>query len=224
MRLLITSAASPTAKLLADALAADHEVRVTDCVPIAVSHEFALSALGPDASTNLLVRDRDAIVHIADPVWAETPQQRLDYATRCTYNLLTAAAAEGVERVVYISTLELMAPLDEKYIVTERYRTHPTTEPTVLATHLGEMVCREFGREKRISIVTLRLGKLVESASSGDDSALSHADAVAALQAALAAKIAPWSVFHIVSDASGRRFPTTMATRVLGYVPAAAQN
>ena len=90
----------------------EHALRLTAPTPLTSEYEFAQSSLGHDFSTNLLVRGMEAIIHVAQPLANDTPEGQLDHLTRGTYNLLRAAAKEGVRRVVYLSTLSLMAQYD----------------------------------------------------------------------------------------------------------------
>nr|HRJ45275.1 hypothetical protein [Caldilineaceae bacterium] len=112
MHILLTSAATPLTRGLADALAPAYALRLTERAMISSTHEFALSDLGHDASTNLLVRGMDGVVHVDARVGEADTGALIDQSTRCTYNLLLAAAGEGVKRVVYLSTLALMAAYD----------------------------------------------------------------------------------------------------------------
>ena len=159
MRILITSASHDRSIALADHLAQDHEVRLTERVHVETEHEFALSGLGHDSSTNLLTRGIDAIIHSVEPLPKEDVSSQLDAATRCTYNLLMAAAEEGVQQVILLSTLELMAAYPPGYRVTETWRPLPTTQPPTLTKHMAEQVSREFAREGSLSVNVLRLGE-----------------------------------------------------------------
>ncbi|HXF63937.1 MAG TPA: NAD(P)-dependent oxidoreductase, partial [Caldilineaceae bacterium] len=227
-------------------LAASHTLRLTDRRPFDYASstsdslpnpniEFALAELGADASTNLLVRGMDAIVHVAEPLPGEPPAEYLDTMTRRTYNLLMAASAEGVSRVVYLSSLRLMAAYGPQYMVTERWRPRPTTDVALLGKHLGEMVCREFAREFKLHVTVLRLGEGIEAGpaaeragagagSLGEPNALppmavSAADVVQAVNLALARDLGRWAVIHIQSEFPGAQFPVGDAKRLLGFAP-----
>ncbi len=159
MRILITSASHDRSAALADHLASHHEVRLTERAHVNTEHEFALSRLGHDRSTNLLTRGIDAIIHAVEPLPEEDVSSQLDAATRCTYNLLMAAAEEGVQQVIILSTLELMAAYPPGYRVTETWRPLPTTQPPTLTKHMAEQVGREFAREGSLDVRVLRLGE-----------------------------------------------------------------
>jgi hypothetical protein len=152
----------------------------------------------------------DAIVHSGDIDPAASVSDQLDYQMRCTYNLLRAAAEEGVPRFIYLSSLRLMERHDQGLAVTERWRPLPTTDLPVLCYHLGEFVCREFAREGKINVVILRLGDITpETSSEPSPSALYEDDAVDALEKALSAELSGWlDIFHIQSAVPGARFLT----------------
>ncbi len=199
MRILITSASHDRSAALADHLAQSHEVRLTERTHVETEHEFALSGLGHDSSINLLTRGIDAIIHSVEPLPKEDVSSQLDAATRCTYNLLMAAAEEGVQQVILLSTLELMAAYPPGYRVTETWRPLPTTQPPTLTKHMAEQVSREFAREGSLAVAVLRLGE-----ASNETVAVAVNEALAA-PASLAAKnrsreeggAEAWSITHI---------------------------
>lgn len=199
MQILITSARHERCAALADHLAQSHEVRLTERAHVETAHEFVLSALGHDRSTNLLTRGMDAIIHTVEPLPDEDVSAQLDAATRCTYNLLMAAAEEGVPQVVLLSTLELMADYPSGYRVKETWRPLPSTQPPTLSKHLAEQISREFAREGSLGIKILRLGE-----ASNDTVAVAVGEALAE-PPSLAAKhrsreeggAEAWSITHI---------------------------
>lgn len=223
MQLLLTSAAAPLARSLTEALRGEYLLRLTERIPVAGVVDFALSPLGPDLSTNLLVRGMDAIVHIAEPLPTDSELQQIDYLTRCTYNLCLAAAAEGVKRLIYLSTLDLMTAYDPNYLVTERWKPKPPTHAPTLAKHLGEFTCREFAREHKLSVVVLRLGRVVRADAVAsqpvDPLWVDERDVAQAVKLALTAELSRWAVFHIGADSSQARFPVSAAKRGLNYAP-----
>lgn len=226
MNVLITSAASELARRLAAALAEAHTLRLTELHAIESNFDFVQSALGHDESTNELVRGMEAIVHIAEIssdalAAAEQPENyAIDYQTRCTYNLLMAASAEGVAHVIYASTLRLFEQHGEDWTVTENWRPRPSVDSFVLSKHLGEFTCREFAREGQLNITCLRLGNLItaDSAKDFDSMWLEVNDAVAAFQGALAAP-SRWGIFHVQSEFPGSRFSIEKAKGHLKFNP-----
>ena len=221
MNILITGASTRISRLLADALEKSHSVTLSDRVRASDADNFALCDL---------VRGMDVVIHSGQVDAGLPVSEQLDGGMRCVYNLVRAAAEEGVPRFIFLSSLSVMGRYGEDYVVTERWLPSPTTETDVLCFHLGEFICREFAREQQIEVVCLRLGDLV-----GDDdspqstSALYPGDAVQAVERALTADISDgyadsrsyWAVFHIQSDVPGRRFTTATAETRLGYRPIA---
>jgi nucleoside-diphosphate-sugar epimerase len=221
--LLITSGASPLAQTLAAGLQDRYAVRLTERIPVRAAQEFVECALGPDAATNAAVRGAQAIVHVAEPLPQDTPEQQIDLLTRCTYNLLMAAAAEAVPRVVLLSTLDVMSGYPAHFTVSETWRPRPSLQPRTLAKHLGELTSREFAREGKTSIVVLRLGKVVRAGEvqgqPADPLWVEERDVIHAVSSALAARIAAWQIFHILADSPRARFAVTRAKSALGYQP-----
>lgn len=153
------------------------------------------------------------------------PSAALDRATRLTYDLLRAAAESGVSRCVYLSSLRLLADYPDHYTVTEGWRTLPPSgDAALLGCHLGEIVVREFARERRLQVVTLRLGYPVvpgaRAALNGahGDAAICTDDVAAAVGAALTAPVgAPCTVVHVQSPVPEARYLMDAAKDLLGY-------
>lgn len=229
MNVLITAGASLLAQDLADTLSQEHDVRLTDVVDVQTRWPFVRCDLGHDATTDTLVAGIDALIHLAalPPEQidgsVESANRQLDFHTRCTYNLLQAASEAGVSRCIYASKLSVFANCEDDWAINEKWRPRPSTDPQVLAPHLGEFVCREFAREGRIAITCLRLGQMeqtgVETAPPGDQTWLARPDAVQAFQRALAAPPKAWAIYHIQSEFSGARFTTVKARDELGFSP-----
>ena len=228
MNILITGASTQISELIASALAGAHRVTLTDRVQSQAHDNFVLSALDHDSATNDLVRGMDVVVHSAGVGGGGDVSDQLDGAMRCLYNLVNASVDEGVPRFVFLSSLDVVGRHSEDYVVTERWRAAPTTEPDVLSLHLGEFICREFAREQKIEVVCLRLGDLDQNAGRPPSSSVLYVeDAVQAVERALTADISGgyagsrsyWGLFHIQSTVPNQRFLTDTAEVVLGYSP-----
>jgi len=238
VRILITGGAFQLPQRLAAALAGTHDVVLTARGELSIEtagYEFVRADLGHDDATNDLLRGMDVIIHSGQSDQNAGESDRLDVTMRCTYNLIMAAAEEGVSGVVYLSSLRILDKYDENMTVTERWRPVPTTDLSDLCYHMGEFVCREFGRERNANVVCLRLGDLVwDGGERGAvaSSALYFDDAVRAVEKALTfAKRGPmparaqalgepgWNIFHIQSSVPNARFMTGAATDKLGYEP-----
>jgi nucleoside-diphosphate-sugar epimerase len=218
------------ARIVAAELSNGYQVRLTAPVKLKTRSEFIESSLNRDRLTNLVVQGVDAIVHVALPLLGVGQPERIDYRTRCTYNLLRAAADEDVRNVVYLSSLDVMAGCDQRFEVDEEWSPSPTVASAAMSSHLGEFICREFAREGSLNVVILRLGNVVQAEAlprTGLDSVWVDPRDVAqavsrALNGLLAGTIAgrpAWSVFHIQSGSPQARFSIRKAKRLLGYQP-----
>ena len=238
MKILVTNVAMQLQAELAQVLGAKHEVCCTDTEEQQAKGDFVRCDLGHDDATNELVRGMDAIVHggAIDPSWSV--QQQLDNATRRAYNLLYAASEENVPRVLFLSTLALMAKYGEDLKVTETWRPTPTADTDQLCYHLGECTCREFVRENRITVVCLRLGEIFRGSEETPSTAGLHLDdAVQAVEAGLAWDInrertsggrpagpgaKGWGLFHVQSPVPNARFSTRSARDLMDFNPGTA--
>ena len=169
-------------------------------------------------------------MHVAEPLPGETEKQQLDRLACGTHNLLWAALAERVPRLIFLSTLELMTAYDPNFTVSESWRPRPTCDALVLSKHLGEFTCREFAREGKISIVVLRLGKVVRiedvTGKPFDPLWVEERDVAQAVTAALTAtfpdnyaRLSEWTIFHIGADGPRARFSVGGAKGELAYHP-----
>jgi len=227
---LVTSAQSELARATAAELKGDYQVRLTAPVHVETPCEFVKSALDHGERTNLAVRGVDAIVHVAEPLPDSGHVDGIDYRTRCTYNLLQAAVKEGVQSIVYLSSLRMMGGSDKSFQVDEDWRPLPTPASGGLSDYLGEFTCREFAREGRLNVIVLRLGNVVSAGASREeasnsawidprDVARAVSCALTRLPASRAAIGGRWSIFHVTSHSPSSRFPIRKARRILGYRP-----
>ena len=221
--IVITSAASRLAQTLAAGLKEKYPIRLTERKSVQTTYEFVECALGHDTATNAAVRGAEAVVHVAEPLPEDTPEQQIDFFTRCTYNLLTAASDEAVPLVIMLSTLEVMSGYDPGLTVTETWRARPSAAPRVLGKHLGEFTVREFARDAKANVVVLRLGKVVRAddvkGEPFDPLWVDDRDVVHAVSCALGARPARWQIFHIQSDSPKARFTVARAKSALKYQP-----
>ncbi len=224
MKVLITSANSRTGGFVAMQLGhAEHDLRLTD-VSGGISGTVVCE-LGDDSATDDLVAGIDAIVHIGYEGQAyDDPSRMIDYHTRCTYNLLWAAAEAGVPRVVNLSTLRLMEAYEENLAVTENWRSRPSaSDLPMLCAHLCEVVCKEFARDQMLEVANLRLGWPIvdggrdSARESGGDSVLCSIDLGTAIGSALSADLEQWQDVHIQSPVARQRYLTARAEMLLGF-------
>ena len=219
------------APVLAQHLSRDYLIRLTDRESVSSSFEFVPCALEQDAATDALVKGVHAIVHVAEPSPGDDEKQGMEWLTRGTYNLLMAASRTGVARAVYLSTLDVMTPYDPAYTVSESWRPLPSTDARVMSKHLGEYVCKEFARDRKIRATSLRLGNVVRQEQAKgkpfDPLWVDERDVCHAVTQAL--RVTPkdsamgvgswWAIYHIGSDSPAARFAVSGAKNGIAYEP-----
>ncbi len=231
-RILITSGESNLAQIIAAYLSQNHQVTLTGLTQNQNKFPYIVSELDHSESTNKLVQEIDTVVHVAQATSSADEFEHLDHQTRKTYNLLRAAATGNVQRFIFLSSLELMTNYNEDYLVSERWRPLPTTDPALLGKYLGEFTCREFAREEEFQVIILRLGKIINAtAAKGkktDPLWVEEQEVAQAVSGALSVKPYPrfhaqginrWRIFHIQSEFPGARFSVGAAKGGLGYRP-----
>ena len=217
MRVLLSPGESELARTLRDGLTGHDAVLDVDPEIDAESGARTLAA-GFDAAVLVGLPDRDSD-------GATDASVVLDRATRLAYDLLCAAADSGVGRCVYLSSLRLLADYPAHHTVTEGWRPlPPSDDPALLGCHLGEQIALEFARERRMEVVTVRLGYPVvagpRSALNGahGDAAICTDDVAAVVAAALTAPTAQaCTVVHAQSPVAGARYLMPQAMELLGY-------
>ena len=214
MNTLVTNTDSPFAGAVADRLAERHSVR-------RIGWEEPLEA---GAATDQVVAGINSVVHFGYARAGGRANDLIDHAARRTYNLLMAAAAAGVERCVYVSTLRLVEALPGHFAVTEQWRSRPPSDdPALLACHLGEIIAKECARDRLMRVLTLRIGfpevvgdrrALLDKHGSA---AIAAADAADAIGRALEADLAQWQEVHVQSPVPGARYLMREAATLLAF-------
>lgn len=212
MNVLITSAGSRLGRLIAEGLGDSHTIRLMDDPGRAKGTNVTACDLGHDEATDQLCEEIDTIVHVCEPEGL-SESEVVDYHSRKTYNLLTAATDAGVGHVVFVSSLRLFDGSGPEYEIDERWAPSVTTDPESLRHHIGEFVCREFARANRFPVTCLRFGEVVAGDDNRDD-AVTESALTKAVAAAVDKRPPGWSVFHVVS--AGTRFLTGKVEEGLG--------
>lgn len=231
MNLLITSAATPLGKALSSSLRERHSLRLTDKDVLDTDLDFVQCQLGHDESTDALVKDIDAIVHLAySPRDGDGETEWLDANSRRHYNLLLAASEAGVKDVIVLSTLDLFLPYQDHMTVSENWKPQPTTDPAQLSAHLAEFTAREFAHSHALNLVILRLGHVVHSESAKgqpyDPMWLDERDAAQAIDLVLQKRSAldkrhhrNYHVLHLQSVSPRARFSSNRICDTLDFKP-----
>jgi uronate dehydrogenase len=242
MNILVTGAATPLGRAVAAKLAPDHRLRLLDdaldpeVYELGDQVEFVEGTILDDDTVLKVVRGMDAVIHTGEPLrdlpvdGLASEQLLLDLYTRGTHMLFKAAVGAGVKKLVYGSTLEIFNPYPNDVYISENFKPLPSPEINQMARYLGECVCKEFARDHRVTVSTLRLGNLVmESEVTGQEPDLmwlDFRDAAAAFCLALErddSNAVQWTrrlgVFHICADITNPRYLIDQAKKI-GYDPA----
>ncbi|MFO7906566.1 MAG: hypothetical protein R6U98_28170 [Pirellulaceae bacterium] len=179
--------------------------RLEEALPPGVEFsQAALKSINPDSAPGA-VAGTEAIV-VASASASDSLPADIERATRPVYDLLRSAADEGVRRVVYLSTLAVMrfyfTQPGPRYVVDENWAPRPCGAASGLPAYLGEVVCREFARARKLEVAVLRLGQLKGHSPDPDGWTLPHAkaeDVARSIVAAFRATLPHWSLFHIHS-------------------------
>lgn len=222
MRVLLSPGESELVRALRDGLSG-HEA-VLDVDP----------EIDAESGVRIVGAGFDAVVRVGlpdgDSDGPDDASAALDRATRLAHDLLSAATESGVERCVYLSSLRLLAGYGEHHTVTEGWRPLPPSDDAALiGCHLGEQIALEFAREKRLEVITVRLGYPVVSGSRSalrdahGDAAICTDDVAAVVSAALTAPVTQaCTVVHVQSPVANARYLMRQATELLGFPEAPA--
>ncbi|HIT76432.1 MAG TPA: hypothetical protein IAA98_12675 [Candidatus Avipropionibacterium avicola] len=103
-----------------------------------------------------LATEHDVVVHGLGSGSDEDDQ--LLRSTLGTWNLLHSLPRG---RYVQLSTMQVFDGYDDGWDVRENWQPRPTTDPYVLACHLGELTGRDLTRGRDLTTVTVRLDEVV---------------------------------------------------------------
>lgn len=211
MRILLAGIPGILERPLAQALAGHHQ-------PLTFTDDTR-SLADCEAAT-----DCDVVIHGLAGVDGES--DRLDAATRGTWNLLTTTRAR---RYVLLSSMDIYTQYDAGWHVDESWSPRPTTDIDQLAPYLAEVASREISRNRPIECRVLRLDEIVLAETFADGPVqprwLHIDDAVAAIVRAatvdrLSDELARWTTFNIARGGPGSRFVTGRTATATGFEPA----
>ena len=234
MLIAITGGASLLGQALARHWQHTHQIRTVDSItlpPGSNSHNHHIGDIRDPAFARKTVSDAKILVHL-DPIYSTRTNEldRLDGASRGTYQLFLAAAAASVQTIVLGSTMELFTAYPSDWQVTEQWAPRPMTTSNHLAPYLVESSARELARELPLRVLCLRFGRIVgETDVAGcrfDGLWLHMDDAVHAIEQAAGVRMGGcsqtkgWFPYHILAAGPRTRFPLVGARcEPFGYAP-----
>jgi len=169
MRVLITGAAGEFGRDLVPWLAKSHDVRATDIAPTETPCEFVQATETPCEFVQADLRDPeqvkplvegiDAIVHLAVLLpFDYATADFVDVNTKASTLLCEAAAAAGVSRMVYISTVWATGHgTEEGYLPVDEEAPLRPQEMYGLTKLQGELSAEYYARTQGLSTLVLRM-------------------------------------------------------------------
>jgi uronate dehydrogenase len=223
MRVVVTGAAGRIGRCLLSGLtAAGHRLVGIDAVslPEPQCDRFVVGDIGAeDGVLAELVRDTDAVVHLAAVAGESDFATAVDTHIRLTHCVLDAARAAGVGRVVYASSNHAVGFTPRAEMVTVDTRARPDTFYGV-GKAAAEALCSLYHDRYGIAVACLRIGSFRARPSTRRELStwLSPGDAVRLVDACLRAPDLGFAVVYGIS-ANRRAWWDQSPGRSLGYVP-----
>lgn len=169
MRIVVTGGSGKAGRWVVRHLrSAGHQVRNVDAFHDGSAHgECVLTDLTDLGQCHEVVAGADAVVHLAAIPAPDIrpPGETFRNNALSTYNVFTAAADRGVERVVWASSETVLGlPFDEPPAYAPVDEDHPSRPETSYAMSklVGEILAEQFARRTGIPFVGLRISNIME--------------------------------------------------------------
>lgn len=172
----------------------------------------------------------DLVIHLAGQISPASSWEQVQPANIVgTANVLRAARAAKVPRVVFASTNQVMGGYRFR---TDRIASDSSPlplNPYAISKLMGEEMGRAFADETGADFIAFRIGNIwpgdnvhgpdLGIGSWGQEMWLSNRDFLHAMDCALGASKVGFGIFNLVSDNPGMRWEIEPAKRLLGYAP-----
>ena len=238
MKVLITGAAGYLAGFIVEALAAEHELTLTDVVALPgdrAGHDYIRADVTDYEAVAAACAGHDAVIHTVALVrerFDKPPTLFADVMVKGTWNVAEACARAGVGRLVNVSSVVAIgSPADR----TQPYRVgDPQTYNEgdlyyCLAKHLGEEIGRAYHQAHGLAVVHIRPGIIAGDGLNREPVApdnpagrwfmhVSPVDVAGAVRCALTADV-PYGAYHAVTARADGVYDWTETQRDLGHTP-----
>jgi len=248
-RVVIYGAGGPLSATTVEALHHDHVLRLCDVRPL----EAIIGEGKPQSPDAPLPRVLDAphetqVVDVTDPEQVLAAARGMDAIINCTvvradpveaflvnmlgaYNVMRAAVACGIRRVVHTGPLQVSLAYPAGYWhdfgLADDVPARPGSGLYFVTKFLGQEICRIFAEEHDLEAPTLLFSSFVDPASPPPEPmgvypfSVSWEDAAAAMRQALRAPTfpRPFEVFHILADLPHGKYRNDKAKQLLMWQP-----
>ncbi len=248
-KVVIYGAGGPLAAATTEALAHDHVLRLTDVRPladiVAANQPQSEGApfprlLGPPHETRVVdvadteqvieaARGMDAIINCT--VVRPDPVQAFRVNTLGAYNVMRAAVANGIRRVVHTGPQQVTLPYPAGYWydfnLSSDVPSRPGAHLYILTKFLGQEICRIFAEEYDLEVPTLLFSSFVNPSNPAPEPmgafafSVSWEDSAQAMRQALRAPSfpRPFEAMHIVGDLPHGKYDNRKAKELLKWQP-----
>ena len=248
-KVVIYGAGGPLAAATTEALVHDHVLRLTDVRPI----EEIVAANKPQSEGAPFPRvlgppHESRVVDVADPEQVTEAARGMDAIINCTvvrpdpvqafrvntlgaYNVMRAAVACGIRRVVHTGPQQVTLPYPAGYWydfnLSSDVPSRPGAHLYILTKFLGQEICRIFAEEHDLEVPTLLFSSFVNPSNPAPEPmgafafSISWEDSAQAMRQALRAPSfpRPFEVMHIVADLPHGKYDNGKAKQLLKWQP-----
>ena len=245
---VIFGAGGPLGAATATALERDHRLRLTDLRPLAELATNPPQSPGAPLPRPVDPPHEERQVDVTDPRQVSAAAAGMDAIINCSvirtdpnhafrvnllgaYNVMRAALAHGIRRVVHTGPIQTLAPYPIGYWADFHISADAPPRPGdnlyFVSKLLGQEVCRIFAEAYGLEVPALFFGDFVNpSLPVGErrvlgSFAISWEDAAAAMRQALRLPDLPrpFEVLHINADLPHGQYPNEKAKQMLGWQP-----
>jgi nucleoside-diphosphate-sugar epimerase len=248
-KVVMYGAGGPLAAVTTEALAHDHVLRLTDVRPIAeIVAENKPQSVGAPFPRVLAPPHEMTVVDVANSDQVTEAARGMDAIVNCTvvrpdpvlafrvntigaYNVMCAAVACGIRRVVHTGPQEVTLPYPAGYWydfdLPSDVPPRPGAQLYILSKYLGHEICRIFAEEHDLEVPTLLFSSFVDPSGPAPEPmgafafSISWEDAAQAMRQALRAPSfpRPLEVMHIVADLPHGKYRNDKAKELLKWQP-----
>ncbi|CAN5474295.1 hypothetical protein BH10CHL1_BH10CHL1_21650 [soil metagenome] len=231
MKVLILGGAGMLGPYVVPLLAPHHELRVTDInpLPFTFEGEFQLVDVANFEQVMAAAEGMEAIINLS--VLRQDRQLAFDVSTRGCYNMMRAAVAHGIRRVINTGPhFAVAGPTYERFdfALSPDMPPQPGTNLYALTKALGQEICRVFSEQYDLYVQTYLFYNFHDPATltPGTDAtpfSASWSNAMEiflpGLTIDLAALPSRCEVFNVFTDMPHGKFSNEKAKRMLGFQP-----